>query len=144
MEIRPLTDEERNYLKGFYGETPRELYTLGINLLFAILVIASLVFYVTDAAAYYIIMPLLDGVWTEYHKKYLIIISIFIAFLMIQGEVRSVIKLRRQTNRKLRDILAHNQAEIYSLSIRRAAELEEYEDEGVGFFLEIDDDNVLF
>lgn len=144
MEVRPLTDEEREYLNGYFGassyEWPRTLLNLTAELIFLSFIIFSLV----SALDHYVVKSLLHIARTESHTEYLIVISVFIAFLVVQKWARLLLEFRREQIAKMRAIRERNQAEVYNLSIRRAAELKEYEDEGVGFFLETEDNGVLF
>lgn len=144
METRPLTNEEREYLKRYFGTSPNEWPSVVMNFILGFVILTSLIFFTIKILTNHVLTPPLHHEWTESHKHYLLLSSMAVALIISQRWARSILKFKSQSSEKVQEILRHNRAEVYTINVQRAAELKEYEDEGVGFFLETDNRNVLF
>lgn len=144
MEKRPLTKDEIKYLKSYFGKSPNDNYVIILNSLFGYGLLTGLIYTTLYLIAKHILFPIFDMGLVNDYKSHILIISMIIGLIIAFPMIKSILEFKQQSNRKLNNAIKTNQAEIYNLSISRAAELEEYEDEGVGFFLETDDNRVLF
>lgn len=144
MNTRTLTDTERHFLKQYFGASINHWYSVYFNCFVGVAFLTFFAFLIVKAVTKYVLLPLLDVPYSQTYKPYLIILSLVIVVVASHGWMGDVLRFHSKSNQKLRDILNHNQVEIHTLHIQKAAELEEYEDEGSGFFLETDNNTVLF
>jgi hypothetical protein len=143
METRQLLDEEINYLKNFYESSVGELFGRAFLLIIALFGLSAFCYGAIKFIAKKI-MPILNQEWTQDYKNFLFLFILTITIIVGLKWGHMILKSELKFRKLLREILSHNQAEVHNLSIVRAAQLEEFEDEGVGFFLETDQGNVLF
>lgn len=144
MQTRPLTSEERTYLKGYFGETRFEWGGILLNLAFGLIIFTCLLFALLNVFFRYILQPLFGWDWFAYDNSSLWLVGLALALGLVVNMMRSLFAFKRKSGRKLREALARNEAEIHSLTLTRAVELQEWGDEGAGFFLETNDNRVLF
>lgn len=149
MISRPLTKDERKFLKTYFGSS--DWNTIIPNIMFGMAFLTALIYGALNLLMKYIVLPLLDtDSFVDWQFRLsenqisLVVFSLIAALMVSRKMIMSFIHFRNESTQKIRNILRHDKAEIHSLNILRAAELSEWEDEGVGFFLEVDDGRVLF
>lgn len=144
MEIRPITQAERHYLKQYFGASINECFFIYLNLLFGLGLLTFFAFLIVKAIAEYVIFPMFDVLYSQTFKPYFVVLSMLIVLALCRDWIPSLLRFHSKSNQTLHDILKHNQAEVHTLHIQKAAELSEYNDEGIGFFLETNENKVLF
>lgn len=144
MEKRPLTQDEIKYLKGYFGSTPNDTYSTILRAICGYAFLVGLIFIPLNLVTKFIIAPAFEFAYLHDYKIYILTLSMIIALVILLSLELSFLKFKQKSNSQLENALKTNQAEIHNLSISRAAELEDYGDEDVGFFLETEDGRVLF
>lgn len=133
VENRPFTEEEKRPLeettehiffewKGNYFL--KFIFSLAISLLFAMLLFPRLVLH--------FFLPVSLGS---------MILSFFVARYVIP---KIKIAKRNREIEELRRELAENKVEVWHFEANDAIKVEEFEDEGVGFFIKLSEDKILF